>query len=99
MVEADGAGPDPSGAYREAVRAVEAVAKPVILPNNDRATLGQMESVWTGQLDRHGTDDETVPLNVSPAEADAAFSACLNLVRLLWEVTSRLSPMGAAKPR
>ena len=102
-----GRGPDPSGAYREAVRAVEAVAKPVILPNNDRATLGQMiaamrekpekwavtigtvddvraqmETVWTGQLDRHGTDDETVPLNVSPAEADAAFSACLNLVRL-----------------
>lgn len=102
-----GRGPDPSGAYREAVRAVEAVAKPVILPNNDRATLGQMiaairekpekwtatigtvddvrtqmEAVWTGQLDRHGTDDETVPLNVSAAEADAAFSACLNLVRL-----------------
>ncbi len=99
--------PDPSGAYREAVRAVEAVAKPVILPNNDRATLGQMiaamrekpekwtvtigtvdnvraqmQTVWTGQLDRHGTDDETVPLNVSPAEADAAFSACLNIVRL-----------------
>jgi hypothetical protein len=99
--------PDPSGAYREAVRAVEAVAKPVILPDNDRATLGQMiaamrekpekwtttigtvddvraqmEAVWTGQLDRHGTDDEAVPLNVSQAEADAAFSTCLNLVRL-----------------
>jgi hypothetical protein len=37
-----GRDPDPSGAYREAVRAVEAVAKPVILPDNDRATLGQM---------------------------------------------------------
>ncbi len=99
--------PDPTGAYREAVRAVEAVAKPVILPNNGRATLGtmiaamrdrpqkwtvtlgsvddvrvQMELVWRGQTDRHGTDDEAVPENVSPEEADAAFSACLNLVRL-----------------
>jgi len=102
-----GRNPDPSGAYREAVRAVEAVAKPIILPASGRATLGQMiaamkdkpdkwaatigtvddvrsqmEAVWRGQLDRHGTDDETVPLNVSPAQADAAFSACLNLVRL-----------------
>jgi hypothetical protein len=102
-----GRNPDPSGAYREAVRAVEVVAKPVVLPSNDRATLGQMiaairdkpekwtvtigsvgdvralmEAVWIGQLDRHGTDDETVPLNVSPEEADAAFSTCLNLTRL-----------------
>jgi hypothetical protein len=102
-----GRNPDPSGAYREAVRAVEAVAKPIILPDNDRATLGQMiaalrdkpdkwtatigtvdnlraqmGAVWTGQLDRHGTNDETVPLNVSPEEADAAFSTCLNLVRM-----------------
>jgi hypothetical protein len=102
-----GRNPDPSGAYREAVRAVEAVAKPIILPDNDQATLGQMvaalrdkpekwtttigsvadvraqmEATWTNQLDRHGTDDETVPLNVSPEQADAAFSTCLNLVRL-----------------
>lgn len=101
-----GRNPDPSGAYREAVRAVEAVAKPVVLPSNDRATLGQMipalkdkpekwtttigtvdsvrtqmEAVWQGQLDRHGTDDESVPLSVSPEQADAAFSTCLNLVR------------------
>jgi len=41
-----------------------------------------MEAVWKGQLDRHGTDDETVPLSVSPEQADAAFSTCLNLVRL-----------------
>jgi hypothetical protein len=86
-----GRSPDPSGAYREAVRAVEAVAKPIVLPDNKRATLGQMipamkdkpkkwtttlgavddvraqmEAVWNGQLDRHGTDDESVPLNVSP---------------------------------
>lgn len=101
-----GRNPDPSSAYREAVKAVEAVAKPVVLPRDDRATMGlmiaalrdkpekwsvtlgsvddlrsQMEAVWTGQLDRHGTDDEDAPLNVSQEEADAAFSICLNLVR------------------
>jgi hypothetical protein len=32
--------PDPTTAYREAVRAVEEVACPLVLPNNDRATLG-----------------------------------------------------------
>lgn len=101
-----GRNPDPTGAYREAIRAVEAVAKPVILPDNDLATLGQMvaslrdkpekwattigtvddvraqmEVVHKGQLDRHGTDDVAVPLNVSQMAADAAFSVCLNLVR------------------
>lgn len=34
--------PDPSTAYREAVRAVEAVGIPVISPNNRTATLGTM---------------------------------------------------------
>jgi hypothetical protein len=32
--------PNPSTAYREAVRAVEAVAKPVVSPKNKKATLG-----------------------------------------------------------
>lgn len=101
-----GRNPDPSGSYREAIRAVEAVGKPIVLPKDDLATMGlmiaalrdkpdkwttklgqvddvraQMEAVHKGQLDRHGTDDETIPLNVSPEEADAAFSTCLNLVR------------------
>jgi hypothetical protein len=99
--------PDPSGAYREAVRAVEAAAKPVVTPKDQLASLGKMiaamrdkpekwettlgtvddvrrlmESVWIGQLDRHGTDDESVPLNVSPQQADAAVHTCLTLVRL-----------------
>ena len=102
-----GRNPDASGAYREAIRAVEAAAKPVVLPNDASATLGKMkaalrdkpgtwtttigavddvrrliESVWTSQLDRHGTDDESVPLTVSLEQADAAFSICLNLTRL-----------------
>jgi hypothetical protein len=46
--------PDASGAYREAVRAVEAAAKPIVLPNDSKATLGKMiaaieakSSKWT----------------------------------------------------
>jgi hypothetical protein len=102
-----GRNPDASGAYREAVRAVEAAAKPVVLPDDGQATLGKMiaamkdkpakwsvtigsvdlarqmmEAVWTSQLDRHGTDDESVPLTVSLDEADAAFATCLSLARL-----------------
>jgi len=34
--------PDASGACREAVRAVEAAAKPVVTPNDPIATLGKM---------------------------------------------------------
>lgn len=37
-----GRNPDPSAAYREAVRAIEAAAKPIVEPRNDRATLGTM---------------------------------------------------------
>jgi hypothetical protein len=99
--------PDVSVAYREAIRAVEAAAKPVILPANSLATLGtmiaalrdkpekwtttlgsvetvrlMMEAVWKGQRDRHGTDDDSVPANVTAAEADAAVTTCITLVRL-----------------
>lgn len=99
--------PDPSGAYREAVRAVEAAAKPVVVPRAENATLGTiisalqdqphkweatvgtvedacslMRSLWTSQLDRHGTDDESVPLNVSQQQAEAATHISLLLVRM-----------------
>lgn len=37
-----GRAPDPSGAYREAVRAVEAAAAPVVLPKDPSATLGKV---------------------------------------------------------
>lgn len=101
-----GRDPDPSTAYREAVRAVEAAAKPVVLPTDRLATLGKMiraiedkpekwsttlgeppdvarmmAAIWTGQLDRHGTDDESVPLTVTGEQADAAFYVALALVR------------------
>lgn len=106
-----GRSPDAGGAYREAVRAVEAAAKPVVLPSDTGATLGKMiaamkakpekwtvvldgngrgsgmahlismcQSIWTSQLDRHGTDDERVPLDVSPREAEAALHLAVTLV-------------------
>jgi hypothetical protein len=101
--------PDPSAAYREAIRAVESAAKPVVTPQDPTATLGKIiqalrdkpqkwrvaldksspdqiadmaDLVWKGQLDRHGTDDPSAPLNVSQQEADAAVHIAIALVRL-----------------
>jgi hypothetical protein len=45
------------------------------------AVRGLMELVWTKQLDRHGTDDESVPLHVSQEQAEAALHAALTLVQ------------------
>jgi hypothetical protein len=101
--------PDPSTAYREAIRAIEVVAKPVVTPDDGSATLGKIirairdkpekwetvldkssplqvadlaDLVWRGQLDRHGTDEPSAPLNVKQEEADAAVHLAVPLVRL-----------------
>lgn len=106
-----GRNPDAGGAYREAVRAVEAAAKPIIAPQASSATLGTMLAdlrnkpdkwsvalneggrapgvslliemcggLWKSQFDRHGTDDESIPLDVSPGEAEAAVHLAVTLV-------------------
>jgi hypothetical protein len=106
-----GRSPDAGGAYREAVRAVEAAGKPVVSPNNPLTTVGtmladlrnkpekwelvlneagkapgvdlliaMMQGLWKSQFDRHGTDDESVPLDVSPQEAEAAVHLAVTLV-------------------
>jgi hypothetical protein len=104
-----GRNPDPSGAYREAIRAVEVVAAPVVTPEDKLATLGKIigalrdkpenwtvdlveatpaqvtemaAMIWQSQFDRHGTHDETVPLNVSQEQADAAVHVAIAMVRL-----------------
>ena len=53
--------PEPGAAYREAVRAVEAAAKPAVLPTDSAATLGKMihamdvkPEKWTAVLDGQG---------------------------------------------
>lgn len=105
--------PDASGAYREGVQAVEAAYRPIVSPDNERATLGtiisnmrdkptkfrvrlqsgngndnvarvvaMLELLWKSQFDRHGTDDETVPLSVSIKEAQDAVALATILVHL-----------------
>lgn len=39
-----------------------------------------MGELWTAQLDRHGTDDESVPLTVSSSQAEAAVHLAVTLV-------------------
>jgi hypothetical protein len=104
--------PNPSLAYREAVKAVEAALKPIVSPSNDRATLGTMiadlknapakwrvalgaqesfdsvsafrsmvELLWKAQHDRHGTDDETAPLDIDQAAAEAAVHLAVTIVQ------------------
>lgn len=106
-----GRNPDAGGAYREAVRAVEAAAKPVIAPTATAATLGTMiadlrnkpekwtvalnesgaapgvdllismcRALWKSQFDRHGTDDESRPLDVNSDEAEAAVHLAITMV-------------------
>ena len=113
MAEAWGRSPDASGAYREAVRAVEAAYAPIVSPKNGLATLGSiiadiknkpskfevrlqedtpganvdrligvLQMLWKSQLDRHGTADEAVPLNVSIDEARDAVALATTLVHL-----------------
>ena len=50
-----GRNPVPSHAYSEAVKAVEAAAKPIVTPNDDLATLGKMIVVLRDAGDRFGT--------------------------------------------
>jgi hypothetical protein len=115
-----GRSPNPSHGYREAVRAVETAARPVISPTNDRATLGtmiadfnskpekwsfvlqpnrgdaigtvadMMQLLWTSQLDRHGTDDESIPSTVTIYDAEAAVHLATTLVH--WFSQGFVSP-------
>jgi hypothetical protein len=71
--------PDPSGAYRDAIRAVEAVANPLFLPAAQAPTLGQV----IRHLDQRGSDYEMVIANKTGRPADV--SAVLGMMRLLWE--------------
>jgi hypothetical protein len=71
--------PDPSGAYRDAIRAVEAVANPLFLPTAQAPTLGQV----IRHLDERGSDYEMVIARKTGRPADV--SGVLGMMRLLWE--------------
>lgn len=108
-----GRNPDPSEAYDLAVKAVETVVAPVIVPDDPRPTLGKaknalrdgmhnfemewasqqdqtgldtvlrmMESLWTGQHDRHGKADSSEPTSVSNEEAQAAVHVAISLIQI-----------------
>jgi hypothetical protein len=106
-----GRSPDPSTAYREAVKSVEAAAAPIVSPRDPAPTLGtmiaafrdapgkwqivlkparidphaavlgMMQLLWFSQHDRHGTADDSAPLNVSQDEAEAAVYLAVTLVQ------------------
>jgi hypothetical protein len=71
--------PDPSGAYRDAIRAVEAVANPLFLPAAPAPTLGLV----IGHLRDAGSHYEMVIANKTGRPADV--SVVLGMMRLLWE--------------
>jgi hypothetical protein len=84
-----GKSPDPTGAYREAVRAVEAAAAPVILPRDPKATLGTMipaieakPSKWKVVLQPSGGRDGVTEV--------------VSMMRLLW--TAQADRHGTADP-
>lgn len=51
--------------------------------------IDMMSSVWSYQRDRHGDDDVTKPVTVSPAEAQAALHLALTLVQWFRDGTVR----------
>lgn len=84
--EVYGRHPDASTAYREAVRAVEAIAGPIILPNDPKATLGMMIAAM-----RDAPQKWQVVLQ--PSSGDAVLMV-METMRLLW--ISQLDRHGTA---
>jgi hypothetical protein len=72
-----GRDPDPSGAYREAVKAVEAAAKPVLLPSDDRATLGKM-------IARLEQAPAKFAVSLTPSDF-TAIEGVVGMAKLLWK--------------
>ncbi|WP_210608839.1 hypothetical protein [Streptomyces rhizosphaericus] len=76
--EAYGLNPDPSAAYARAIKAVEAVANPLFLPNAVEPTLGKVRS----HLDQGRHKYEMVIADKTGAPAD--IDAVVAMVSLLW---------------
>nr|WP_172682172.1 hypothetical protein [Streptomyces violaceoruber] len=76
--EAYGIKPDPSAAYSRAIKAVEAVASPLFLPNAPEPTLGKVRS----HLDqgRHKYEMVIADKTGAPASIDAVVA----MISLLW---------------
>ncbi|MEU3174992.1 hypothetical protein [Streptomyces sp. NPDC007000] len=76
--EAYGIRPDPSAAYSRAIKAVEAVANPLYLPNEAEPTLGKVRA----HLDQGRHKYEMVIADRAGAPAD--IDAVVAMVSLLW---------------
>lgn len=80
---------EPSGAFREAIRAVEAVACPVVCPNNDKATLGTVIADL-----RSGPSKFALVLE--PNDGSSAIERARHMCELLWK--SQLDRHGTGDP-
>lgn len=78
FTEAYGINPDPSAAYSRAIKAVEAVANPLFLPNAPEPTLGKVRS----HLEQGGHKYEMVIADKTGAPA--SIDAVVAMVSLLW---------------
>ncbi|WP_030557093.1 hypothetical protein [Streptomyces exfoliatus] len=76
--EVYGLKPDPSAAYARAIKAVEAVANPLFLPNAPEPTLGKVRS----HLDQGRHKYEMVIADKTGAPAD--IDAVVAMISLLW---------------
>jgi hypothetical protein len=73
-----GRNPDPSTAFRESVRAVEAAAQPVLSPKNSSATLGTMIADLANAPDKWD-------LRLAPPPPFDKMDALLKMLKLLWK--------------
>ena len=79
--------PDASGAYRDAVRAVESAYAPIVSPRNKRATLGTIIRDIKSKPSR-------LRVRLEGAEADANTSRLVGMLEMLWK--SQLDRHGTA---
>ena len=70
-----GRNPDPKGACREAVEAIEVAAKPVVIPDDPVATLGKMCSAIRLKPEKWETD----------SDFDASVETVLAMMDMVWK--------------
>jgi hypothetical protein len=66
--------PNPNNACVEAVSAIEAIARPVVTPSNDRATLGTLIRDMRAKPDKWTTR----------SEADADLATVISMMEMVW---------------
>lgn len=94
-----GQSPNPSEAYREAVKAVEVVAIPIVLPNDSTATLGkviaamrQSRTKWTSTFTRSVADPQQQGVQHAPVEV------VIQMLDMLWKNQTDRHGVAPAQP-